>query len=181
MTWTIDSAHTNLGFSVTHMMLAKVRGEFEEFEGAIAFDPENPAETKVDLTIDVASLTTRNKDRDAHLRSPDFFDVEQYPAMTFKSKRVEMISDNEAKLVGDLTIKGITREVVLDVNYAGQAQSPWGTVNAGFTAGTTINRTDWGLTWNQALETGGVLVSEQVSINVETELVKQAEAEAEAV
>ncbi len=181
MTWTIDAAHTHLEFSVTHMMLAKVRGEFEDFEGTIAFDPENPAATEVDISIDVASLTTRNKDRDAHLRSPDFFNVEEYPKMTFKSKRVELVSDHEAKLVGDLTIKDITREVVLDVNYAGQAQSPWGTTSAGFTASTTIDRTDWGLTWNQALETGGVLVSEKIGINIETELVKQAEAEAEAV
>ena len=181
MTWTIDAAHTHLEFSVTHMMLAKVRGEFKDFEGTIAFDPENPAATEVNININVASLTTRNQDRDAHLRSPDFFNVEQYPTMTFKSKRVELVSDNGAKLVGDLTIKDITREVVLNVNYAGQAQSPWGTTSAGFTASTSIDRTAWDLTWNQALETGGVLVSEKVGINIETELIKQAEKEAEAV
>ncbi len=177
MAWIIDPAHTHISFSVRHMMISTVRGEFEEFSGTVDFDEDNPAATAVDVAVNVASINTRSADRDNHLRSSDFFNVAEYPTMTFKSRRVEMLGKDRAKLIGDLTIRGVTREVALDVTYTGQAKSPWGTVSAGFTASGTINRTDWGLVWNQALETGGVLVGEEVTITLEVELIQQAEAE----
>jgi polyisoprenoid-binding protein YceI len=162
------------------MMISKVRGRFESFTGEINFDENNPENTTVYVEIDAASINTREEQRDGHLKSPDFLNAEQYPKLVFKSKRVEKSSDNTGKLIGDLTIRDVTREVVLDVEYAGMAKSPWGTVSAGFSATTTINREDWGLTWNQALETGGVLVGKEIKIEIELELVKQPEAEAEA-
>lgn len=180
MSWQIDSAHSQISFTVRHMMISKVRGRFESFTGEINFDENNPENTTVYVEIDAASINTREEQRDGHLKSPDFLNAEQYPKLVFKSKRVEKSSDNTGKLIGDLTIRDVTREVVLDVEYAGMAKSPWGTVSAGFSATTTINREDWGLTWNQALETGGVLVGKEIKIEIELELVKQPEAEAEA-
>jgi polyisoprenoid-binding protein YceI len=141
----------------------------------VNFDPENPANTTVDVTVQMASVNTREQQRDDHLRSPDFYDIATYPEMSFKSTSVEQDGDDEGKLYGDLTIQGVTKQVVLDVEYSGQAQSPWGTTSAGFSASATINRKDWGLTWNQALETGGVLVGEKIKIEIELELVQQAE------
>lgn len=179
-TWNIDPAHSAVHFKVRHMMIANVRGEFEDFTGMVDFDPENPVATKVDIAIDAASINTREEQRDGHLRSPDFLNAEEYPHITYKSKRVEVLSDDTARLTGDLTIRDVTREVPLEVEYAGMAQSPWGTTSAGFTATTTINRKDWGLTWNQALETGGVLVGDDIKIDIELEIVKQEEEETEA-
>ena len=176
MSWQIDTAHSHITFTVRHMMISKVRGRFETFSGTINFDENNPANTTVDIEIDAASINTREGQRDGHLRSPDFLDADNHPKLSFKSIRVEQTSDNTAKLYGDLTIRGTSKEVVLDVEYAGQAKSPWGTIGAGFSASTSINRTDWGLNWNQALETGGILVGEKVNIDIELELVKQAEA-----
>ncbi len=178
--WNIDPAHSAVHFKVRHMMISNVRGEFESFTGKVDFDPENPLATKVDIAIDAASINTREEQRDAHLRSPDFLNAEEYPHLTFKSKRVEVLSDDRARLIGDLTIRDVTREVALDVEYAGMAQSPWGTTSAGFTATTTINRKDWNLTWNQALETGGVLVGDNIKIDIELEIIKQEEEETEA-
>ena len=172
MSWQIDSAHSEIGFTVRHMMISKVNGQFESFSGEINYNPENPAATTVVVTIDTASIMTREEKRDGHLKSPDFFDVAQYPTMVFKSNRVEPQGANTGKLYGDLTIRDVTRPVVLDVEYAGTALSPWGTTSAGFSATTKINRKDWGLTWNQALETGGVLVGEEIKIAIELELVK---------
>jgi len=180
MSWQIDSAHSQISFTVRHMMISKVRGRFESFTGEINFDENNPENTTVYIEIDAASINTREEQRDGHLKSPDFLNAEQYPKLVFKSKRVEKSSDNTGKLIGDLTIRDVTREVVLDVEYAGIAKSPWGTISAGFSATTTINREDWGLTWNQALETGGVLVGKEIKIEIELELVKQPEAEASA-
>jgi polyisoprenoid-binding protein YceI len=173
MNWQIDNAHSHVGFKVRHMMISTVRGEFEEFWGTIDFDEENPEETTVDVTIDAASINTREEDRDNHLRSEDFLYVERYPEITFKSKRVELIDENYATLIGDLTIRGETHEVELDVAYQGMAQSPWGTMSAGFSATTTLNRKDWGLVWNKALETGGFLVGDKLDVEIEVELVKQ--------
>jgi polyisoprenoid-binding protein YceI len=181
MSWTIDPAHSHIQFAVRHMMISTVRGEFENFSGTIDFDPDRPEQTQVYAEIDTASLTTRDETRDNHLRSADFFDVETYPVITFQSTRVEPQGSRKGKLVGDLTIRGVTREVVLDVEYSGTALSPWGQTSAGFSASTTINRKEWGLNWNQALETGGVLVGDSVKISIELELVKVAEREAEAV
>ncbi|NHZ71812.1 MAG: polyisoprenoid-binding protein [Aquificales bacterium] len=176
MTWQIDYTHSEINFTARHMMISKVRGRFEEWSGVVNFDPENLANTTVDVTVQMASVNTREQQRDDHLRSPDFFDVDSYPEMRFKSTNVEQDDDDEGKLHGDLTIRDVTKPVVLDVDYAGQAKSPWGTVSAGFSASTTINRKDWDLTWNQALETGGVLVGEKIKIEIELELMQQAEA-----
>lgn len=173
MTWQIDSSHSAIQFSVRHMMISKVRGNFESFSGTIDFDPDNMTNSTVDVTIDAASIKTRDAQRDGHLKSPDFLDVENYPALTFKSTRIEQTGAKAGKLYGDLTIRAITRPVVLDVEYAGLAKSPWGTTSAGFSASTKINRKDWNLTWNQALETGGVLVGDEIAISIEVELVKQ--------
>ncbi|MBE2199538.1 MAG: YceI family protein [Anaerolinea sp.] len=179
MNWQIDFAHSEIGFSVRHMMISKVRGQFEKFSGHVNFDENDPTQTAVDITVEIGSINTRDGQRDNHLRSADFFDAANYPVMTFKSKQVEQLNDDEGRLVGDLTIRGVTKEVALDVEYAGQSKSPWGTTSAGFTATATLNRKDWGLNWNQALETGGVLVGEKVQISIELELIKQLEAVAE--
>ena len=173
MSWQIDPTHSHAQFTVRHMMISKVRGSFEKFSGTVDFDESEPTNSKVDVTIEVDSINTREEQRDGHLKSPDFFDAATYPAIAFKSTKSEKTSDNRGKLHGDLTIKDVTRPVTLDVEYAGQAKSPWGTTSAGFTGSTKINRKDWGLTWNQALETGGVLVGEDVQIDIEIELVKQ--------
>lgn len=172
MSWQIDSAHSAIQFSVRHMMISKVRGQFENFEGTIDLDEQNPANTKVDVRIEAASINTRNAQRDGHLRSPDFLDAENHLYLTFKSTRVEVLDDAHARLHGDLTIRGVSRPVALDVEYTGQARSPWGTVSYGFNGSTTINRKDWDLTWNQTLETGGVLVGDEITIDIELELVK---------
>lgn len=180
MAWTIDNAHSSIHFSARHMMISTVRGEFHTFRGTVDFNEENPALSTVDVEIEPASLETRDAQRDGHLKSPDFFDVENHPIATFKSTRAEATSDSEGKLYGDLTIKGITKPVVLDVEYNGQSKSPWGTTSAGFTATTKVNRKEWGLNWNVALETGGVLVGEEVKLTIEAEIVKQPEAQPEA-
>ena len=176
MTWQIDSAHSHVNFSVRHMMISKVRGTFETFSGSVNFDEENPTNTTVDISLDAASINTREDQRDGHLRSPDFLNADEFPTLTFKSSKVEQIDEENGKLYGDLTIRGVSKPAVLDVEYAGQAQSPWGPTSAGFSAKTTINRTDWGLTWNQALETGGILVGDKITIEIELEIIKQAEA-----
>lgn len=173
MTWVIDASHSMITFSVRHMMISKVRGRFSRFDGTVNFDEQNPANSSVHVTIDAASIDTRDERRDGHLMSPDFLDVANYPTITFASKRVEVIDDSHGRIIGDLTIRGVTREVALEVEYNGQSKSPWGTLSAGFSASTKINRKDWGLTWNVALETGGVLVGEEVTIDIEIEIVKQ--------
>jgi polyisoprenoid-binding protein YceI len=161
------------------MMISTVRGEFTDFDGTIDFDEQHPRETEVDVSIDAASIDTREEDRDNHLRSEDFLHVEKYPEIAFHSTAVELINDEHARLVGDLTIRGETHEVVLDVEYQGMAQSPWGTMSAGFSATTTLNRKNWGLTWNQALETGGILVGDELEVEIEIELLKEEAEEAE--
>lgn len=177
MSWIIDPSHTRAEFAVKHLMISTVRGQFTDINGTVDFNEKDPTKSKVDVQIGVASILTRDEKRDAHLKSPDFFEVEKYPYMTFKSKRVTKIDPRHGKLVGDLTIRDVTQEVALDVDYAGQAKTPWDTTSAGFTATATINRKDWNLNWNVALETGGVLVGDEVKINLEVEIVKQAEAE----
>jgi polyisoprenoid-binding protein YceI len=162
------------------MMISKVRGHFERFSGTIDIDESEPARSMVDVKVETASINTRDPQRDAHLRSPDFFDAEKYPYMTFKSNRVEVIDDHHAKLYGDLTIKDITHEIKMDVEYTGSAKSPWGTTSFGFLGETRINRKDWNLTWNKALETGGMLVGDDIDIEIELELVKVPEEVTEA-
>lgn len=173
MAFQIDNSHSHIQFSVRHMMISKAKGEFQKFSGIINLDENNPAATTVDITIDANSINTRDEKRDEHLRSPDFFNVTQYPTLHFKSNRVNVTGDSTAKLHGDLTIRDITKPVVLDVEFVGKSKSPWGTENYGFEAKTKFNRKDWGLEWNVALETGGLLVGEEVTIEIELELIKQ--------
>ncbi len=176
MSWKIDSAHSQISFTVRHMMISNVHGRFEDFTGNVDFDENVPADSKVYVEINAASISTRDPQRDTHLKSPDFLDVEKYPKIIFKSTNVEELDKNHAHLHGDLTIKDVTKPVVLDVEYAGQSKSPWGGYSAGFTATTKINRKDWGLEWNVALETGGWLVGDIITINMDMEIIKQTEA-----
>ena len=173
-TWTIDSAHSAAEFAVKHLMIATVKGHFADVAGTVVLDEADPTKSKVTVSIGVASVDTRDAKRDGHLKSPDFFDVEKFPAITFASRKLSGRVDGEFTLVGDLTIHGVTREVALKVESAGRAKDPWGGERAGFAATTKINRKDFGLTWNVALETGGVLVGDEVKIAIEVELVKQA-------
>jgi polyisoprenoid-binding protein YceI len=162
------------------MMISNVRGRFENFTGLVDFNETDPVQSSVNVAIETNSINTREPNRDGHLRSADFFDAEKYPQMSYRSERVEKLSDTRGKIHGLLTIKDITRPVVLDVEYNGKAVSPWGTTSAGFSATTKINRKDWGLNWNKALETGGVLVGDEITIAIELEIVQQPEAVAEA-
>ncbi|MGD0004817.1 MAG: YceI family protein [Anaerolineaceae bacterium] len=172
MSWKIDPYHTQIQFTARHMMISKVRGQFEKFSGTVNLDENNPANTTVEMQVETASVNTREPRRDDHLRSTDFFNAEAYPYITFKSKQVKVIDDLHALLVGDLTIRGATHEVTLEVEFTGKAKSPYGQVNYGFTGSTRINRKDWGLIWNVALETGGWLVSDEIEITIEIELMQ---------
>lgn len=154
-------------------MIADVRGHFESFTGSVEFDEQDPQRSRASLWIEAASVNTGNALRDAHLRSPDFLSTEKYPHLSFESTRVELLDASRGRIIGNLTIRDMTREIVLDVEYAGQSKSPWGTVSAGFRATTRILRGEWGLVWNQLLETGGVLVDNQVTISVDIEILKQ--------
>ena len=173
--WEIDSSHSSLHFSVRHLVIAKVRGSFARWSGTVQVPGGDFSKATVSLTIDASSSDTRVADRDTHLKSADFLHVAQHPELRFVGKRVQPRSGAEIDVVGDLTIKGITREVVLHVEQHGQAKDPWGNVRAGFTAKTSIDRKDFGLTWNQVLETGGVMVGDRVEIEAEIEAVKQVE------
>ncbi|GAP09224.1 uncharacterized conserved protein [Bellilinea caldifistulae] len=177
MSWKIDSAHSEINFSVRHLMVSNVRGRFERFSGVVNFDEENPQNSSVEVQIEAASINTREPQRDAHLRSPDFLNADQFPYLMFKSKRIEVLDDSHGRIIGDLTIRDVTREVVLDVVYNGKVKSPFGFTTAGFSASTKINRKDWGLVWNVALETGGVLVGEEINIQIEVELIHEQETE----
>lgn len=166
-TWTIDPAHSVVEFAVKHMMFTTAKGRFQDFSGTITFDEQNVENSSVDVTIQTASINTNTEDRDAHLRSADFFDSEQYPEATFRSTKVEPKRGNDFTVTGDLTIKGVTNQVTLDATYQGSGKNPWGVEVAGFEAKTSFNRKDFGLTWNQALESGGVLVSDEVKLTLE--------------
>lgn len=170
--WRIDPAHTTVGFVARHLMVTKVRGRFADVDG-VARIAEQPEDSTVEVTIGAASIDTRSEDRDAHLRSPDFLDVERFPTLTFRSTGVRYEGGEHWKLDGELTVKDVTRPVTLDVEYEGQSPDPWGGRRAGFTATTEIDREDWGLTWNVALETGGVLVSRKIKLELEVQLVQQ--------
>lgn len=174
-TWEIDASHSGVHFSVRHLVVAKVRGRFTRFSGTLAFDEAAPERSSVEVRIDAGSINTGVDQRDEHLRSPDFFNAEKFPAITFLSRRVER-ADDGFRVTGDLTIHGITREVVLPVEYAGHAKDPWGGERAGFTARLAIERKDFGLTWNQLLEAGGVAVGDKVGIELEIEAVLKAAA-----
>ena len=172
--YTLDPTHSRIGFVARHAMVAKVRGSFNEFTGAGTFDAENPANSTLSLTIQAASIDTRNADRDAHLRSNDFFAMDQYPEITFTSTSVEVVDDQQYRVNGDLTIKGVTRPVAIDLELAGSAIDPYGNLRIGLEGTTTINRKDFGITWNAPLEAGGVLVGEKVVLEVEASAVKAA-------
>jgi polyisoprenoid-binding protein YceI len=171
-TWKIDPAHTNVEFSVRHLMITTVKGRFTDVTGTVKSHDGDPAKGEVDITIGAASIDTREPQRDAHLRSADFFDAETFPTLAFRSKRIERVRGEDFTLVGDLTIHGVTREVALDVTSEGRVKDPWGGDRAGFSATTKIKRSDFGLTWNQLLEAGGVAVGDDVKISLDVELVK---------
>ncbi len=177
-TWVIDPAHTLVEFAVKHMMIATVKGRFVTMSGEIQLDDEDPSRSSVAVEIDAASIDTRNEDRDAHLRSADFLDVENHPRLTYRSRRVEAVAEGKLRVIGDLTIRGVTREVVLEVEEQGRGLDPWGGERVAFSASTVIDRRDYGLVWNQTLERGGVLVGTDVRISLEVEAVLQAEAPA---
>jgi len=174
VTYQIDSAHSAAHFSVRHMMISNVRGDFTKVSGTVLLDAGNPANSSVEALIDAASLNTREPPRDAHLKSADFFDVEKYPELAFRSKSAVPESDGELRVKGDLTIHGVTREVTLAVEGpTPEAKDPWGNLRIGATATTKINRKDFGLGWNVALEAGGVLVGEEIKISIDIEAIRQ--------
>jgi polyisoprenoid-binding protein YceI len=169
-TYSIDKAHSELTFQVRHL-LTKVRGRFSDFSGTIEYDEENPERSQVNVEVQAASIDTNERDRDVHLRSADFFDVEKMPALTFRSTGIQRTSDGTFAVTGDLTIHGVTRSVSFDAFLLGKAKDPWGNERIAFEAETTINRKDFGLTWNAALETGGFLVGDEVTISVSVQAV----------
>ena len=172
-TYAIDPAHTQIGFVARHAMVTKVRGAFNDFAGTAVFDAADPAATAVTVTIKAASIDTRNAQRDEHLRSNDFLAMETYPEITFVSTGVRQTGEAELELTGDLTIKGITRPVTIPFTFEGAATDPFGNPRVGFEGSVAINRKDWGVTWNAALETGGVLVSDRIVLEFEVSLVKK--------
>ena len=169
MSWSVDPMHTQVEFSAKHMGIMTVRGAFTGLTTEITFNEDDFTASSVAATIDASTLSTHDDQRDGHLKSPDFLDVEQFPTITFKSTRIEHAAHDQYRMAGDLTIKDVTRPASLDVVYSGQAKDPMGNMHAGFSAYTTINRKDWGLTWNVALETGGLLVGDQIKIALEIE------------
>ncbi|MEO7109561.1 MAG: YceI family protein [Polyangiaceae bacterium] len=171
--WDVDAAHTGAHFSVRHMMVSNVRGEIHVSGGSLTYDPAKPEASKLDVTIDVKTIDTREAKRDEHLKSADFFDAEKFPTITFKSKSVKK-DGKKLDVTGDLTIHGVTKEVVLHVDELhGPAKDPWGGTRIGATGATKINRKDFGLGWNVALETGGILVGEEISITIEAEFTQK--------
>jgi polyisoprenoid-binding protein YceI len=172
--YTLDTSHTRLGFSARHAMVTTVRGSFPSFEGTAKIDTANPAASSVSLSIDVAGIETGNADRDGHLRSGDFFDAELFPTITFTSTEVVREDESTWQITGDLTIKGVTKPVTIEFESTGSARDPFGNLRVGFEGATSINRKDWGLTWNAALETGGVLVSEKIKLEFDVSAIQNA-------
>jgi polyisoprenoid-binding protein YceI len=172
-TWGIDPDHSNVGFKVRHLMISNVTGNFDKHTGVVDINDKDITKSKMHVSIDTASINTNVKKRDEHLRSADFFDVDKFPTMTFVSRKVAKAGKDKLKVTGDLTLHGITREVVLDVEGpTGESKDPWGNIRSGATASTKINRKDFGLSWNKALETGGVVVGDEIAINLEIEMIK---------
>lgn len=170
-TWNFDSSHSGASFSVRHMMITTVRGGFDQVSGSLEFDLNNPANSSVEAHIAAASISTGNEQRDAHLRSADFLNADEYPTLHFKSTKVVMTGENTAKIHGDLNIRGKALPVVLETEYLGENTSPYGDQRIGFIANTKINREDWGLTWNVPLAQGGVLVGKEISISLDIQAV----------
>jgi polyisoprenoid-binding protein YceI len=173
-TYTLDPAHSRIGFVARHAMITKVRGSFNDFTGTVVVDAEKPEQSSANLTIKADSIDTRNADRDGHLRSNDFLDLATYPEVTFTSTGVELVSDTEVKVTGDLTVKDTTQSITIDFDYEGAATDPFGNRRLGFEGSHVISRKDYGLTWNATLETGGVLVSDKITLEFEVSLVKSA-------
>jgi polyisoprenoid-binding protein YceI len=172
--YTIDPSHTRIGFVARHAMVTKVRGSFNDFDGAFHIDAANPAASTAQLSVDVASIDTRNEQRDGHLRTNDFFDAPTYPKITFKSTSVEQLDDENFAVTGDLTIKDVTRSVTVAFEFAGLATDPYGNVRAGFEGKVSLNRSDYGINFNAALDTGGVLVSEKINLEIDVSAIKNA-------
>jgi polyisoprenoid-binding protein YceI len=172
MAWTIDISHSHVGFNVRHMVVSTVRGEFGKFSGTLNFDETNPANSSVEAEVETASISTRDANRDNHLRSADFFDAEKYPTITFKSTSVAKAGD-DYKVTGDLTLHGVTKSVTFTVEYSGIIKDPYGLQRTGFSAKSKINRKDYGLVWNGLLETGGAVVSDEVKLELEFEATQQ--------
>ncbi|MGI8673079.1 MAG: YceI family protein [Luteitalea sp.] len=172
-TWKIDPAHSTATFTVKHMMVSTVHGSFGKIEGSVVYDGENIAAVKAETIIDATTITTNNEKRDAHLKSPDFFDVAAHPTITFKSKRAEAVGNGRFKLIGDLTMRGVTKEVVLDVEGPSDSIVVQNATRVGATATTTLNRQDYGVNWSRSIDGGGVVVSDQVKVTLELALIKQ--------
>ena len=172
-TWTIDPAHSSAEFAVKHLMVSTFKGHFRSLEGTVHLDEANPANSSVAASVDVASVDTQTPDRDAHLRSDDFFNAERYPKMTFRSARVEPAGETNWKVTGELTVRDVTKEVVLDTEYEGRIVDPWGNERIGFTARTELSRKEFGVRWNAAIETGGVVVGDKVRISLNIEIVRR--------
>jgi polyisoprenoid-binding protein YceI len=173
-TYTIDPGHSRVGFVARHAMVAKVRGGFNEFAGTFKADGDNPTNSSAQLVIQAASIDTRNADRDAHLRSNDFFAMGEFPEIRFETTEIAQVSRSEFKVTGDLTLRGVTKPVTIDVESTGAATDPWGNTRVGFEGSTVVNRKDWGVSWNAALEAGGVLVSDKVTLEFEISATKDA-------
>ena len=173
-TYAVDASHSRLGFQARHAMVTNVRGHFSDFTGTVVIDANDPTASTAEVEVQMASIHTASADRDAHLRSGDFFDAEQFPNMTFRSTSVEVVdvAEQTLKVHGDLTIKGVTKPVTIALEFTGSAKDPFGAYRAGFEGKAVVNRKDWGLTWNAALETGGVLVSEKIKLDFDIALVK---------
>lgn len=169
-TWNVDVAHSNVGFSVRHMMISKVRGRFTKFEGAFKGNLDNFIDGKVNFGIDASSIDTDNEDRDNHLRSDDFFDVEKYPHITFASTDIVITGENKYDIIGEMTIKDVTKNITFKAEYLGKGKNPWGVDVGAFEATTKISRKEFGLTWNQTLEAGGVLVGDDIKIDIEVQV-----------
>ena len=172
-TWVIDPSHSEIAFKVKHLMISNVKGQFDEFKGQILTENEDFSTSEISFTINPASINTGTPDRDAHLKSPDFFDVENFKEITFTSGKLSKTSDDEFALSGDLAIKGVSKPVKLEVEYGGLMTDPWGNVKAGFNINGKINRKDFGLTWNATLEAGGVLVGDEIRLNLDVQLLQQ--------
>lgn len=172
--WIVDPTHSAIEFSVKHMMIAKVKGSFNKFEASILANPSDLTTAEIDFAVDVASIDTRNADRDNHLRSADFFDVEKNPTLTFKSTKIVKTDEDEYDVTGNVTLNGITQEETFNITFEGQGKDPWGNEKAGFSGKGKVKRSDYGLTYNAALETGGVLIGDQITLTIEIEAAKEA-------
>jgi len=175
-TWVIDTSHSSLDFSIRHLMVSNVKGTFHNFSAKVVADPEDLTTAEIEFAIDLESVDTRNKDRDAHLRTADFFDIENFPQLLFKANQIVRTKGNDYEVTGDVTLHGVTRSETFSATFEGIEKDPWGNIKTGFSAKGVLNRSDYGLTYNAVLETGGIMVGDQVKISIELEAAQQAEA-----